>query len=294
MLLQIAAMLQRLTLLLVGAAFYVACVLRHGVYRGHQRFYAAAQEGGFAGRGAAALLSSAPARLAVDYANFQASVDRDRITAMAAAEYADASLLGYGETEYNKGGDTIEEQQRGLILPLVLEGASRLPAGATIVEIGTGNGDVAMYLAERLPELEIVGVDLSVAAAQENHHAPNLRFVEGYALDLLEAGELDGALVFASSTVVVFTPLELARYLRALRSAGYEQIVLCEPSWGGYVGTRDGPASSRHLEGAVWHHNYAGYLRDAGYGITAFECRPHKHLLSPRPDIRLTFVSASR
>jgi hypothetical protein len=215
----VPAMPQRLAFIALGAAYYLTCVLRRGVYLGHQRFYATAQEDGVLSRAARALLTAEPARLAINYHNLQASIGRDRISPMAAAEYADDTLAGYADEQFGKGGDHLENQQRARALPLIEQAASSLPDGATLVEIGTGNGDMCAHLARRFPHLQVIGVDLSVAVAERLHTEPNLRFVGGYALELLEAGELDGDLVFAASTFVVFTPLELARYAAPSRPA---------------------------------------------------------------------------
>lgn len=276
----------------LGAVLYALHVGRHGTYRGQQRFYAMAQEVGITGDAARALLTSPPSRLFIDFANLEKSRNRDRITPMAASTYADDSLAGYGDEEYSKSSGALHEQQRGLILARVEAAASELPDGSTVVEIGTGNGDVATFIAEKFPNLQVVGVDLSVLVASRKHQGENLRFVDGYALDLLEDGRLDGDLCFASSTFVVFAPRELARYARALRDRGYTWVILNEPTWGAYPATANAAPMSRHLEGDVWHHSYAAYFQEAGYRISAFDVRPYAHAESRRPDIRLVQVEA--
>jgi precorrin-6B methylase 2 len=275
--------------MLLGVAYYLACVARRGFYRGHQRFYATAQGTSLLARAAQALLTAPPAALVVDFHNLQESLGRDRISPMAAVDYSDDSLAGYADEQFGKGGGELAEQQRALALPMIERVAATLPAGATLIEIGTGNGDVCAHLAERFPALQVVGVDLSTVVAGRKHDLPNLRFVEGYALDLLEAGELDGELVFAASTFVVFTPLELARYCRALARHA-RRVILNEPTWGEHPASSDGPALSRHLELAIWHHNYAGYLTDAGFEILQWSCEPYQPPGSPRPDVRVTLL----
>ena len=285
--------LRGLLRILAGAALYLACVLRGGFYRGHQRFYALAQEQSPAAPLAAALLTAPPMQLAVDYASMRAALPRDRISPMAAAEYLGGDdLAGYADETYDKGGADLTDQQRGLVLGPLQRRFVDLPAGATVAEIGTGNGDVVAYLAERHPALEFIGVDLSVATARRKHgRLENVEWVDGYALDLLDRGDLHADLVFASSTFVVLAPLELRRYAHALRAAGTRWVVLNEPTWGGY--NQDaGPAYSRHLEGAVWFHNFAGYLAEAGFEPTALDFRPYRHPASPRPDVRVLLLEA--
>jgi hypothetical protein len=71
-------------------------------------------------------------------------------------------------------------------------------------------------------------------------------------------------------------------------------VVLNEPTWGPHSASRDEVLFSRHLEGAVWHHNYAGYLTDAGYRIARWTCERYQPPQSPRPDIRVTTLLAIR
>jgi hypothetical protein len=210
-------MLRRLALMALGAAYYTACVLRRGVYRGHQRFYARAQDGtGLLGAATRAVLTSAPTQLVRDWNNLQSSIDRDRISPMAAADYNDDTLAGYADRYYTPDSAEVPKQQRAAALPLIEQAAGTLSDGSTLVEIGAASGDVSAYVASEFPALQVVGVDLSVAAAETRYDLPNLTFRRGYALDMLEAGEIDAELVFAASTFILFTPLELARYCRAL------------------------------------------------------------------------------
>jgi hypothetical protein len=160
------AMVRRLLLMLVGAGYYLGCVARLGFYRGHQRFYATAQDTGALSRAAKAVLTSPPAQLVVDYSNLQSSLGRDRISPMAAADYSDDSLAGYADGEFAKGGAGLEGQQRALALPMIKRVAAALPQGATLMEIGMGNGDVCAHLAEEFPDLKVVRVDLSTAVAE--------------------------------------------------------------------------------------------------------------------------------
>jgi hypothetical protein len=69
-------------------------------------------------------------------------------------------------------------------------------------------------------------------------------------------------------------------------------VIINEPTWGEHAATRDGPAFSRHLELAIWHHNYAGYLADAGFQVVAWKCEPYQPPASPRPDVRVTLLEA--
>jgi hypothetical protein len=273
-----------------GVFTYIAFLVRHrNGYLAENAFYRAAQDGH---RGARALLTSAPAHLFVDFAYATDAATRDRIPPRVAATYAGDTLGGYGELNFDSG-TPLREQQRGLLLPELEAAIDALGNSATVVEVGTANGDVAAHVASHFARARVVGVDLSVKTALTKHVGlENLTFSEGYALDMLEAGELQGDLVFASSTFCVFTPRELARYLAAIAAAGYTRVVLNEPTWAGYVQNVDARVFSRHLDGDVWHHNYAGYLAAAGFRTKDSRFFPFRHPRSTRPDIWVFVVSA--
>ena len=282
---------------LAGLGLWGLLVVRHAsLYRGSQAFYRLAQrDSGLGRRLAVAVLGGPLGAMARDYGTYRESVGRERISAAAIAQYSDESLSGYADETLDKGGEGVEQQQRGLILPLLGRALEGLEPGASVIEIGTGNGDVVAHLAAEHPELKFTGVDLSVATAVRKHAGvANADFVEGYALDLLEDGRLSGDLVFSSSTWIVFTPPELRAYVRALTAAGVSEIVLNEPTWAGHTQTNDASVASWHLEGATWHHNYAGYLAEAGYEIGDFEFFHYEHPVSPRPDIHVVLLRARR
>ena len=62
---------------------------------------------------------------------------------------------------HNAGGESLYEQQRGLILPLLEKSVAGINR-KTIVEIGTGNGDVLSFLSDKFPDNNYIGVDFSV------------------------------------------------------------------------------------------------------------------------------------
>lgn len=71
---------------------------------------------------------------------------------------------------------------------LLVEVGLSLPAGASVVDVGTGSGAVALALADERPDLSIVGTDLSadaLAVARENgrHLGLGVEFVQA---DLLK------------------------------------------------------------------------------------------------------------
>jgi hypothetical protein len=267
----------------IGFALFAWLALtKLSLYAGMRAFYRLAQTGNAYAR---ALLSGPLATLASDFAFSQANADTARLSTRAIEQYSDDSLLGYGDAEWSKGGSTLAEQQRGLILPLI-EKALDVPK--TVIEVGTGNGDVIAYLAERFPSSRFIGIDFSVKTAAAKHQRPNLSFVAGYALDVLDGIAAD--ILFASSTFVVFPPKEFAAYL----AKAPREIILSEPTWGGFEQRNDSAAISHHMEGACWFHNWAGYLRAAGYEIVSFDCMPYRHPASSRPDLTVTLIHSRK
>lgn len=230
-----------------------------------------------------------------DYYFLKTNADRQRLSTGVIQEYSDESLLGYGDIDYDKGGETLDQQQRGLMLPLLEESLTEKQGKMEkVIEIGCGNGDVLAYLAKRFPDFFFTGVDFFVSNARAKHgKIDNLTFVKGYALELLESEQLKGDILFASSTFCNFTPKELAKYLNLIKKKGITEIILSDPVWHGYVQENNSTVISKHIERSVWYHNYCGYLRSSGYKISDFSFFHYKHPKSVRPDIFVSLIRAS-
>ena len=239
---------------------------------GRDRFYQMAQDKpNVLGRLAAAFCSGHAGRLGQNYHIYAENKNVDRISAIALRYYGDDSLHGYGDAEFTRAdGKPLVDQQRGLVIPLVAAAVER-DRPKLVLEIGTGNGDVVAHLAALYPAVQFVGCDLSVKNAAGKHRVPNLSFVKGYALDLLQDRTLSPDMVFASSTFCVFTPKELQAYLDAMRGVG--RLIVSDPVNFGNVHTRDARPRSRHMDQYMWWHNYFGYLAAAGFRIEHFETR---------------------
>jgi ubiquinone/menaquinone biosynthesis C-methylase UbiE len=79
-----------------------------------------------------------------------------------------------------------------------------VPRGGRVLDVGCGGGHLAVHVARRRPDLQVVGVDLSPrqvarAAARARQAGVAARFVTGSALDLPFAdGDFDGVYSVAS------------------------------------------------------------------------------------------------
>lgn len=115
----------------------------------------------------------------------------------------------------------------------------------------------------------------------------NLKFVEGYALQMLENSEVLFETVFFSSTACLFTPKELEKYLLLMKEVGVKSIVINEPTWGNPPFSKANALNSYHLEGGVWAHNYPFYLKKYQFINKEDNSRKYQHPQSNRNDIYL-------
>jgi hypothetical protein len=259
---------------------------------GRNRFYQLAQDrSGVAGRIASAFCQGHAGRVCSNYSIYAENKNAARMPDIAIKYYSDDDLHGFGESDYalRTDGKTLLNQQRGLIIPLI-ENAIDSDRPSSVLEIGTGNGDVLAFLASKYPSVHFIGADLSTKNASGKHNLPNLEFVSGYALDLLAQGQIKADVVFGTSTFVVFAPLELRAYLAAMKSA--KRVIISDPvTFGNKHEARRG-AISRHMDLYMWWHNYYDYLVEYGFEIKDF--RTVRYSYSHNPNCDVVLISGKR
>ena len=101
-------------------------------------------------------------------AHGEADVDAARVEALMARRFAGEPLQYIrGKTEFYGREFLVDDR---VLIPrpetevLVEAAIARIPRGATVVDVGTGSGCIAVTLERERPDLRVIGVDHSVAA----------------------------------------------------------------------------------------------------------------------------------
>jgi SAM-dependent methyltransferase len=168
----------------------------------------------------------------------------------------------YGEAAE---GNPANVYRRRLVMSLL----GRPPAGATVLDIGSGQGEFAIHLRETYPAVAVWGVEHSAAGVERGRAAAAARGVEVSftQFDLLQPVTLDPGQSAADYAVCsevlehVEDPVRLLRNSRSLLLPGC-RVVVTVPG---------GPRSAfdRH----IGHHRHfkaadlRGVLTDAGYAV---------------------------
>jgi len=143
----------------------------------------------------------------------------------------------------------------------------------TLVEIGTGNGDVLNYLESNFPEIEkFIGIDLSKEQIKINKekYKENLR-LEFINADVLEWVKTEGRknTLFVTSNGVFeyFTEQQLREFIKYVYSLGKVLFVTIEPNEKGHDFEMK-PNSIVYGGERSFSHNYCKIFQD--YGFTIF------------------------
>ena len=144
-----------------------------------------------------------------------------------------------------------------------------LPAGASVLDVGTGSGAIALALAAERPDLSIRGLDISadaVAAAAANAAALGLE-IEFAVGDLLDASPPVDAVVanlpYVESAAEL--PVDVAGFEPALALFGGEDGLEVIRRLAAQLSTREWPAWTLLEIGETQGPAVARLLRDAGF-----------------------------
>lgn len=276
--------IKKILFLISGFFLFLFFLFLKGQYRGPHIFYRIAQKAdSFLGLIAKEFITTKTlGQLFTNWSIYTSEYHNSRCSKIAIIKYSTSDLSGYGSKEFKKGGETIPEQQRGLIINFMddfLINKKKL----NIIDLGCGNGDVVAYMANKYQHHTFSGIDFNVENARSSHSS--LTFFDGYALDEIE--KICPDVIFSSSTWVCFTPKEVESYLEKFNQINTKDIFISEPFWGPKYIHNDTKVESFHLEEAVWLHNWPSYFKKFGYELINKEIFNYKHPKSERIDIRI-------
>lgn len=149
----------------------------------------------------------------------------------------------------------------------------------TLVEIGTGNGDVLNYLSVEFPQINrFVGIDLS----QHQIDINNKRFNKNNKLEFVAADAFDwvkehghGHSIFVSSRGVLeyFLETRLQEFLNEINLLGKVMFIAIEPN-GADHDFDTHPNTQLYGNEPSFSHNYPKLFKNAGFNIWHFSQKP--------------------
>lgn len=267
----------------------------------HKLFATAhSQNNSFACKSASSLLNSSLCRAFIgnEYVEKYGHLDRQPPERLAFLD-KDEVFNKYGSEIFKENKLPLENQQRGRILPFLIniindfhKENNRWP---TVIEIGHGNGDVLAFLSDKFKDVQFLGLDFKIKSAEELHGGKaNLKFSNGYPLDVLEACQQNFDIAFMSSCSIKFFPGELKNYIKQFKLLRIKHILLSEPTWYGYhrhIG-RDG-VSSMYMNSDNWFHNYPQYFKFFDFNTKIVQCFKLREEYDPG-DVYINIIHATR
>lgn len=138
----------------------------------------------------------------------------------------------------------------------------------TLLEIGCGNAELLLHLAERYPQLHsVIGIDLNEMQIAANNKLPrqsSVEFVCGEALQEIQRRELLSPLILTHGTLEYFCPEELELFFEKLREISPQAVViLCEPT----SFSSELSSSSKPRGFLAYSHSYRVILEAKGFTI---------------------------
>ncbi len=145
----------------------------------------------------------------------------------------------------------------------------------TLVEIGTGNGDVLDYLSSEFPEIErFIGIDLSRDQIELNNvkfnHNNKLEFVAADAYDWVkEHGQGNTIFVTSRGVLEYFLEPRLQELFNDINRLGKTIFIAIEPN-GADHDFETNPNSQLYGHEPSFSHNYPKLFKNAGFEIWHF------------------------
>lgn len=142
----------------------------------------------------------------------------------------------------------------------------------TLVEIGTGNGDVLNYLCSEFPEINrFVGIDLSKDQIEMNikkfNNNEKLEFVTADAFDWVkENGHSKTIFVSSRGVLEYFMETRLQEFLKEINKLGKTMFVAIEPN-GGDHDFETTLSSQLYGNEPSFSHNYPHLFKNAGFSL---------------------------
>jgi tRNA G46 methylase TrmB len=142
----------------------------------------------------------------------------------------------------------------------------------TLVEIGTGNGDVLNYLESNFPKIDkFIGIDLSTEQIQINKEKykenPRLEFIDS---DVVEWVKKEGRknMIFVTSNGVFeyFTEQQLTEFIEFTNTLEHVLYVIIEPTAFDHSYEAN-PNSIVYGSEKSFSHNYPKIFQDSGFKI---------------------------
>jgi hypothetical protein len=173
---------------------------------------------------------------------------------------------------------------QGQAAPLVEAIVRQDPAVRSVMNVGVRYAYVDALLADKFPAVEFVGVDFmpNLRELNADFNQPNLRFVTGYALELLEQDKLCADVAVMVDTALTINNRELRHYFRLL-AARARYVVIDDPLHRSPSGGVEDPLSLpvdrslpvytppvkiTPLPGPLcYRHNYKAMLEEAGFTV---------------------------
>ncbi len=145
----------------------------------------------------------------------------------------------------------------------------------TLVEIGTGNGDVLNYLSSEFPKINhFVGIDLSRDQTELNNKKfkdnKKLEFVASDAFDWVkEHGQGNTIFVTSRGVLEYFLEPRLQELFHEINQLGKTIFIAIEPN-GANHNFEKNPNSQLYGYEPSFSHNYPGLFKNAGFTVWHF------------------------